>query len=121
MKTFKYKKYKNCYFIVDSYLGDKKAMAITIENNDGAVAICTVYDKFGVYEEGLVTIKNYSENSHMTDFLKNLGIVLDIVSRYPCNTFSYESLNTNNPQTIDICIIDINKLKEYCKSWNYNV
>ena len=34
MKTFKYKDYENCYFIVSSYACNNEAMAILIENNE---------------------------------------------------------------------------------------
>lgn len=72
MKTFTYKDYENCYFRVGSYAADNKAMAISIENlEDGPIATCTVYDIYSAYSEHITTIKNYSENSHMTKFLKN--------------------------------------------------
>lgn len=121
MKKFTYKNYKNCYFIVGSYVADKRAMAISIQSDGEPITTCTVYDDFGMYNEHITTIKNYSENSHMTDFLKELGVVADIIDRYPCNRFVYDTLETDNPQTMDICIIDIDKLKEYCKEWHYNV
>ena len=38
-----------------------------------------------------------------------------------CNFYVLDTLKTENPQTIDFCFIDNDKLKEYCKSWNYNV
>lgn len=122
MKKFKYKNYENCYFIVGSYLADKKAMAISIQNDDeGPISTCTIYDNFGIYSENITTIKNYSENSHMTKFLQKLGVVIDILDRRACNDFVKDTLQGKNPQTIDTCIIDYNKLKEYTKIWNYNV
>lgn len=121
MKKFTYKNYNNCYFIVDTYVANTNAMAISIKSDDESITTCTVYDDFGIYCYGVTTIKNYSENSHMTDFLKELGIVTDIIERYPCNSFVNDTLETDNPQTIDICVIDMNKLKDYCKEWNYDV
>lgn len=122
MKTFTYKKYKNCYFIVGSYLADEKAIAISIENKkEGLISTCTVYDTFWSYNEDVATIKNYSENSHMTDFLTKMKVVDEIIWREPCNSFVRDTLNTSNPQTIDTCLINKKVLKEYTKEWNYNV
>ena len=121
MKTFTYKNYENCYFTVGSYAVDKDAMAISIENlEDGPIACCTVYDSLGCYSENMTTIKNYSENSHMTKFLQNLDIVSSVLYSRPCNSFVADTLHTNNPQTIDICLINTDILKEYTKVWNYN-
>jgi len=120
-KKFRYKNFDNCYFIVSSYLAQKEAMAIQIEKDGEPIATCTVFE-FGLpYSEHVTVIKNYSENSHMTNFLKKLGIVKEILYRNPCNSFVTETLTGNNPQTFDTCLIDTDKLKEYCKIWNYNV
>lgn len=122
MKTFNYKNYKNCYFYVTNYLADKNAMAISIQNDEeGDIAFCTIYDVLSVYSPDLVTIKNYSENSYMTNFLEDLGVVISIIDRRPCNQFVRDTINTDNPQTIDTCIVDTDILKEYCKKWKYNV
>jgi len=121
MKTFTYKNYNNCYFVVSSYAINNEAMAISIESDGEPIATCTIYDDFGIYSDNITTIKNYSENSHITDFLKTLGVVTEIINRYPCNRFVYDTLEGNNPQTIDTCIINIDKLKKYCKEWHYNV
>ena len=48
-----------------------------------------------------------------------LGVVTEIIMRQPCNPIVQDTLNSNNPQTIDLCDIDIKKLKEYSKEWNY--
>ena len=123
MKTFNYKKYKNCFFVVGTYLSDPSAMYIGIENKqDGMITDCTVYMRYTFYETGTVTIKNYSENSNMTNFLKSLKIVKKVYNRVPCNNFSetLASLKSENPQTIDECEIDIDLLKEYSKEWDYN-
>ena len=80
MKKFTYKDYENCYFIVGNYVVDKNAMAISIENDEGPIATCTVYDDYGMYSRHITTIRNYSENSHMTEFLKKLGVVVDIIN-----------------------------------------
>lgn len=121
MKTFTYKDYKNCYFIVGSYIRNNMAMEIRIENAEGAIMDCTIYDDSFFYTPSIAAIKNYSENSHITEFLIKLGIVKEIINRIPCNFYVLDTLKTDNPQTIDFCFIDNDKLKEYCKSWNYNV
>ncbi len=122
MKTFNYKNYKNCYFIVASYVADENAMYIGIENEtEGNIIDCTVFRQDCIYLPGLVTIKNYSENSKLTTFLKKLKIITEINNRIPCNNFSstLASLNGKDPQTIDCCEIDLEKLKEYSKEWHY--
>ncbi len=121
MKKFNYKNYKNCYFVVASYAANDKAMAISIENEKGPISVCTVYDGWSMYSEHITTIKNYSENSHMTEFLQKMGIVIDILNRTPCNEFERNTINSSNPQTIDSCLIDTDKLREYAKEWHYNV
>ena len=118
MKTFTYKDYENCYFRVGSYAADNKAMAISIENlEDGPIATCTVYDIYSAYSEHITTIKNYSENSHMTKFLKKIKVVDEVLFSRPCNSFVADTLYTNNPQTIDTCLINTDILKEYSKVW----
>lgn len=122
MKTFNYKNYTNCYFNVDSYVLNPKAMAISIQNDtDSEITTCTIYEKNTPYSNHLIKVKNYSENSHLTDFLEELGIVIAIIDRVPYNHFVSSSIFTDNPQTIDTCIIDIDMLKKYTKNWNYNV
>lgn len=73
------------------------------------------------YGENFATIKNYSENSHMTDFLQELKVIDTIFFREPCNSFVADTLFTKNPQTIDTCIINKDVLKEYTKEWYYDV
>ena len=122
MKTFTYKDYQNCYFRVGSYAADNAAMAISIENlEDGPIATCTVYDNYSAYSEDITTIKNYSENSYMTSFLKKLKVVEEVLFSMPCNSHVINTLNTNNPQTIDTCLINTDILKEYSKVWKYDV
>lgn len=121
MKTFTYKDYKNCYFTVGCYAADNNAMAISIENlEDGPIACCTVYNAFDIYDTNITTIKNYSENSHMTKFLQKLNIISAVLYSRPCNSFVADTLYTNNPQTIDTCLINTDILREYTKVWKYN-
>lgn len=113
-KTFKYQKYKNCYFIVENYYYDKDSMAITILNNEeGAIADVTVNMNDYFYAPNTATIKNYSENAGMTKFLKNLGIIEELYSSRLYNPLAQKS------ETIDYCLINIDKLKEYTKRFDY--
>lgn len=113
-KTFKYKKYKNCYFEVGNYLYNSQSMFIQIKNNEeGDIATATVNMPGYLYMSNTATIKNYSENSGMTKFLQKLGIIEDIYTRKRCNPFATES------ETIDFCEINIKKLKEYSQEFNY--
>lgn len=113
-KTFKYKNYEGCYFFVSTYLYNHQAMAISIitENNEDEI-IVTVNMKDYLYYPNVATIKNYSENSGMTTFLKELGIIKEIFASYKCNPYACEG------ETIDYCLIDMDKLKEYTKDFEY--
>ena len=113
-KTFNYKNYRDCYFYVENYLYNKQAMAITIVNeNEGNIVVCTVNMTDYLYEPNTATIKNYSINAGMTKFLKKLGIIEEVYSKVKCNQFASED------ETIDYCAINITKLKEYTKYFNY--
>lgn len=115
-KNFKIWDYKNCSFIVSHYLIEPSAIAIVIKDNDTSeiVTKCTIYDIFEEYRVGIATIKNYSENKEMTEFLKNLGIVTNIIERHKVNEMAEDT------ETIDVCNIDLKKLKEYACEWHYD-
>lgn len=113
-KTFKYKDYENCYFNVGNYYYGKDSMAITMINTKGEeITTVTVNMTNYFYEPDTATIKNYSENAGMTKFLKKLGIIEEIYSSRLCNPYAKKS------ETIDYCSINIEKLKEYTKEFNY--
>lgn len=113
-KTFKYKDYNNCYFIVNSYNSNKFAMAITIfSEKEEASIFATVYMKDYLYLPNTITIRNYSDTSGMTEFLEDLGIIEEIYSRRKCHPKATEN------ETIDYCCINVDKLKEYTKEFNY--
>lgn len=112
-KTFKYKEYGDCYFNVENYKYNKQAMAITIMNNEGERIIATVNMNDYLYYPDTATIKKYSEDSGMTKFLEDLGIIEEIYSKVQCHP------NALKTETIDYCIINIDKLKEYTKNFNY--
>ena len=113
-KTFKYKDYENCSFEVGSYLYNKQCMVINIVSEEGEpITTCTVNMNGYFYYPNTTTIKNYSENSGMTNFLKNLGVIDEIYTSKRCNPFAGES------ETIDFCQINIDILKKYSSDFNY--
>jgi hypothetical protein len=113
-KTFKYKNYGDCYFNVGSYLNNKQSMAISIESIDGElITTVTVNMADYLYEPDTATIKNYSENAGITNLLEKLGVIEEVYTRAKCN--SYASKN----ETIDYCLMNIEKLKEYTNRFNY--
>lgn len=113
-KTFKYKNYGDCYFNVGNYYHNKQSMAITIKSMDGEdITVATVNMPDYLYEPDTATIKNYSENAGITEFLEKLGIIEDIYTRKKCNIYA------SGTETIDYCLINIDKLKEYSKEFNY--
>ncbi len=115
-KNFKIWDYKNCSFIVSHYITEPSAIAIVIQDNDTSeiVTKSTIYDISQEYQVGMATIKNYSENKGMTEFLKNLGIVTSIIESYKVNEMAEDT------ETIDVCNIDLKKLKEYACEWHYD-
>lgn len=113
-KTFKYKNYGDCYFEVGNYNYNKQAMAICIINTQGEnITVATVNMDDYLYEPDTATIKNYSENAGMTKFLKKLGIIEEVYTEKKCHP---RALST---ETIDYCLINIDKLKEYTNHFNY--
>lgn len=113
-KTFNYKKYRKCYFEVGNYLHNLQSMFIQIKNDeDGAICMATVNMSDYLYYPYTATIKNYSENSGITEFLTKLGVIEEIYSSKRVNQFASEK------ETIDYCQIDEEKLKKYSKSFNY--
>lgn len=113
-KTFKYKNYGDCYFNVNNYMYNKQAMAISIVSckKDEDIVV-TVNMKDYLYEPDTATIRNYSYTAGMTKFLQKLGIIEEIYSQVKCNP------NASQSETIDYCLINIEKLKEYTKEFNY--
>lgn len=113
-KTFKYKNYGDCYFYVGNYLHNKQSMAIRIISKDGeSITVATVNMNDYLYEPNTATIKNYSENAGMTKFLEKLGIIKQVYSKKHCHPYALET------ETIDYCLINIDKLKEYTNQFNY--
>lgn len=66
------------------------------------------------------TFKDYFKSSHINKFLQKLNIISAVPYNRPCNSFVADTLYTNNPQTIDTCLINTDILREYTKVWKYN-
>ena len=114
-KKFNYKNYKNCWFNVGKYAGMFGTMFIEIENKEkGEICVATVNMPGYCYDAGETTIKNYSENNGMTKFLQKLGIIDEVYSRKKCNPMA------GAKETIDYCKINVEKLKEYSKNFDYD-
>lgn len=113
-KNFKYKNYGKCYFEVGTYFYNHSAMSIEIKNEEGEdIRTATINMQDYIYFPDSATIKNYSENSGMTKFLKKLGVIEDVISSNKCNP------NANEGETIDFCMINVEELKKYSKKFNY--
>lgn len=113
-KTFKYKKYGDCYFNVGNYMYNKQSMAISIISKDGEnITVATVNMSDYLYEPDTATIKNYAENAGMTKLLEKLGVIEEVYSKVQCHPKALKS------ETIDYCLINIDKLKEYTNKFNY--
>lgn len=113
-KCFKYKDYGDCYFDVTNYLHNKNSMAISMKSIDGEpITTVTVNMENLSYGRDTATIKNYSENAGLTKFLKELGIIAGVYMSAKCNPYA------PNTETIDYCLINIEKLKEYTDNFNY--
>lgn len=113
-KKFNYKNYKDCWFNVGTYASVSGPMFIEIENEkEGPICVATVNMPGYYYDTGETTVKNYSENSGVTKFLQKIGIIKEIYGRRKCNPMAAEN------ETIDYCEINIEKLREYSKNFDY--
>lgn len=122
MKTFEFEEYSKCNFFVSHYCFDEKAIAISIEDSTTSELICkcTTYDIHRDYEVGIATIKNYTENVGMTEFLKKLGIVEEVIKSYILNEDVEDFGDIPiKKETLDVCKINLEVLKSYSKEWKY--
>lgn len=110
-KTFKYKNYKNCYFEVGNY--NSSSMYINITNGRSCDIVATVNMPDYFYTPNTATIKNYSEGSGMTNFLLKLGVIEQVYTKRKAHPMAIST------ETIDFCEINIEKLKEYSKEFDY--
>lgn len=113
-KKFSYKKNKNCSFSVGNYITNSASMAIQILDKNGEMLYtCTVNKPDYIYFPETASIKNYGENTGMTKLLLRLGIIEEIYSSVKCNLYA------EGKETIDFCLINTEKLKEYSSKYNY--
>lgn len=113
-RKFNYKNYKNCYFEVGNYVYNPQSMYIQIRNSEeGDITTVTVNMPDYFYLPETITVKNYSYNCGITKFLKELGIIEEIYTSVKCHPLAAEN------ETIDYCKVNIEKLKEYSKVFNY--
>ena len=114
-KTFKYKNYGNCSFHVCNYMANSDAMYIGILDKDGSlVSACTINEPNYSYLENTATIKNYTENTGMTNFLLKLGVIEQVLTKKYFRMF-----DTFSKDSIDFCEINIDTLKKYSSKFNY--
>lgn len=113
MKTFEFNSNTDCCFEVEHY-NNTKAISITIVDSitDNELATLTVFDKDFDYEAGIATISyDYTfEYKTAREILAELGIIQKVWETY---TFD------DGYVSADVCSIDLQKLKEYSKTWNY--
>lgn len=113
-KTFNYKNYRNCSFEVGNYMNNPQAMYILILNSKGEeIKRVTVNMTDYFYSENTASIKNYSENSGMTNFLLKLDIIEFIYTKRKAHPLA------NDRETIDFCEISIEEIKKYSSKFNY--
>lgn len=122
MKTFEFSNNINCCFSVGHYFNNPKAIAITVidSETDNELATLTVFDKESDYEVGEVTITYDSifgdevfGYKSARDILTELGIIQKVWKTYEFDDGTGENI------LADVCTIDLYKLKEYSKVWNY--
>ncbi len=119
MKTFEINSNTDCCFAVDYYYNNTKAIVITMIDSatNNELATLTVFDKDFDYEVGNATISydNVFGDSIFgyktaREILKKLGIIKKV-----WETYSFD----DDTVSADVCTIDLHKLKEYSKTWNY--
>lgn len=119
MKTFEFTNNTSCFFDVGHYPKNANAISIGIVDSDSEETIVSATDYLEIdYEIGQAVIKNYSaygndvtSNVGMTEFLKNLGIVEDVIES--------NFVENDERKTVDVCKINLRILKEYSKYWDY--
>ena len=113
-KTFNYKNNKNCSFEVGNYQYNPQSMAIVIvDSKREEITRVTVNMPDYFYSSNTASIKNYSENSGMTNFLSKLGVIEEVYSQRKANAFATQT------ETIDFCEINVEEIKKYSSKFNY--
>lgn len=121
MKTFTFRNSDNCAFNVWHY-NKEKAIAITVidietEEELGELAVLNNdidYDVgFAIIYNGNVTGDEIFGYKTGTELLQELGIVEKVWEIYEID------IDGVNVIPVAECTIDLHKLKEYSKDWNY--
>lgn len=119
MKTFEFTNNTDCCFAVEHYYNNTKAIAITIidSTTDYELATLTVYDEDFDYEVGIATI---SYNDVFEDSIFGYKIAREILTELGIIQKIWETYSFDDDTiSADVCSIDLHKLKEYSKTWNY--
>lgn len=120
MKEFEFNN-RNCGLLIGHY-NKENAMCISVVDleTDEVIQGLTVLDKDFDYDIGLVTVEaDIVDGDEIwgyktgTDILKELGVVEKVWESHEFND------GTANIVKADICIINLEKLKEYSTEWNY--
>lgn len=106
--TLGFKKYHNCYFKVNTYgsamyIGVYGIKDNGVDTEDYFIDNVTIYNYRIDYSKEKITVKE-----EYVKTLKKLGIIIDSMPK-----IGYADKN------FALCTIDIEKLKGYCKDWNY--
>lgn len=121
VKTFNFRGYENHCLLVGHY-NSNKAMGISVVDleTEEEIGCLTVLIPDFDYDIGLVTVcADIVDGDEIfgyktgTDILKDLGIVEKV-----WETIEYDD-GTGDIEKADVCTIDLYKLKEYSKDWNY--
>ena len=119
--SVKGRKYRNCYFKVGRYDANQKAMFISvygIKDSDEDIEeyfidTITVFNSSTLYDNKRITVKE-----EFVPILRKLNIILDdrrtrVTRQESNNTMDYID------RYYCVCSIDTEKLKRFCKEWNY--
>jgi len=73
-----YKTYNDCYFAVGRYNEPKNNYLAIVNDEEGEIITCSVnLDRN--FDKSVIAIKNYSENKGIDDFLKEIGVIGDVI------------------------------------------
>lgn len=119
MRIFEFDLNEDCCFAVGYYCDNTKAIAISIIDSitDNELATLTVYDKDFDYEVGNATISyddTFGDSVFGYKTAREILIELGIIKKV-WETYSFD----DDTVSADVCSIDLHKLKEYSKYWNY--
>lgn len=119
--SVKGKKYRNCYFKVGKYDSNPKAMFISaygIKDSDEDIEeyfidTITVFNSTTLYNNKRITVKE-----EFVPVLRKLNIILEDRRSIVTRQESHDIMDYID-RYYCTCIIDTEKLKRFCKEWNY--